>query len=386
VQNNRILIADDEPDFTEIIGAVAEGIGFEITVVHEGSEVVGRVSGIDPGVIILDLRMPGADGVEVLKQLAEIGCSAPIILISGLGQGTLNSVEMVGKDKKLNVVGSLSKPMTPDDIEAALKPYTASAMPAEVDPVVHAEKPDFQFGLQTHFLPHKNLADESCVMQRASLEGSWVLDNKDVLAGTKLLNWAYESGTSIGFIDLILRNAQQHFTALGDGLQRLEIAMHLTPELLQDEGVADHVAAVVAANDFPLDRFVLEVDEKGTNLHQATAGEVLSRFRIKGFKIAIVTESNGDELLTMIDKLPMDELVVDLNQLNNSDQLEGNMELEFGYSSLISVAKKKGIRACAHNVHSYGLLQFAKRCKFEFARGSAISPTVPTAELASYLT
>ena len=234
MQNNRILIADDEPDFTEIIGAVAEGIGFEITVVHEGSEVVRRVSGIDPGVIILDLRMPGTYGVEVLKQLAEIGCSIPIILISGLGQGTLTSVEMVGKDKNLNVVGSLSKPKTPDDIEAALKPYAASAKPAESDSVAHAEKPDFQFGLQTHFLPHINLGDESCEMQRVKLEGSWVLDNNDVMVDTMLLNWAHESGTSIGIIDLILRNSRQHFIAMGDGLQRLEIAMQLNPELLQD--------------------------------------------------------------------------------------------------------------------------------------------------------
>lgn len=146
------------------------------------------------------------------------------------------------------------------------------------------------------------------------------------------------------------------------------------------------MAAIVEATAFPLDRFVLEVDKKGTSLHQATAGEVLSRFRIKGFKIATVTKSNGDELLTMIDKLPMDELIVDLNQFNSSDQLKGNMQLEFDYSALVSVAKKKGIRACAHNVNSHGLLQFVKLCKFECARGSALSPTLPTAELASYLT
>lgn len=146
------------------------------------------------------------------------------------------------------------------------------------------------------------------------------------------------------------------------------------------------MAAIVEATAFPLDRFVLEVDKKGTSLHQATTGEVLSRFRIKGFKIATVTKSNGDELLTMIDKLPMDELIVDLNQFNSSDQLKGNMQLEFDYSALVSVAKKKGIRAYAHNVHNHGLLQFVKLCKFECARGSALSPTLPTAELASYLT
>lgn len=97
--NNRILIADDEAGLTEIIGAVAEDLGFQVTVVHEGNEVVNRVAAVDPGIIMLDLRMPGADGVEVMKQLAEIGISASILLMSGLGQSTLNSVEHVGKEK-----------------------------------------------------------------------------------------------------------------------------------------------------------------------------------------------------------------------------------------------------------------------------------------------
>ncbi|MDP6416395.1 MAG: response regulator [Gammaproteobacteria bacterium] len=81
-----ILVADDEPDFADIIVEVAKEIGFRTHCVHEGDKVVGEVTAIDPAAIVLDLRMPGADGVEIIRELGKLRCSAKIVLMSGMDQ------------------------------------------------------------------------------------------------------------------------------------------------------------------------------------------------------------------------------------------------------------------------------------------------------------
>lgn len=78
VQKPTLLVADDEEDIGEIFRALAEDLGFEVTCVTEGSEVVDLVDRMRPTVIALDLRMPGTDGVEVIRELGRRGCKAAI--------------------------------------------------------------------------------------------------------------------------------------------------------------------------------------------------------------------------------------------------------------------------------------------------------------------
>lgn len=381
--NNRILIADDEADLTEIIGAVAEDIGFQVTVVHEGNEVISRVSAVDPSIIMLDLRMPGADGVEVMKQLADIGSSASILLMSGLGQSTLNSVEHVGKEKNLNVIGSLSKPLLPEDIEAALIPLLDIDSDKDQSKQEVPSAVDSGFGLQTRFLPHATFGDPAGQSTRATLAATFTLDNQEEIARGNLLDWAYSSGISKWLLQQILRDALQSPAGQRQTNGNLVLGFRLDNEKLVDENMVEYLSSLLESYNFSRDQFVLEIDDKEINRNYASAAELLSRLRIKGFRIAVTTQSSSDDLLGMIDKLPMDEIVIDLEWLNDNKKVSSDMELEFSYSSLNSVAKKKGITTCADNVHAVEVLDFVKRCAFDQARGNAIQGYEPISKLNS---
>lgn len=65
----EILVVDDEPNMIDIAQAVLEEKGFRVTGVHGGKECLERLKERKPDLILLDIRMPGMDGWDVLKEI-----------------------------------------------------------------------------------------------------------------------------------------------------------------------------------------------------------------------------------------------------------------------------------------------------------------------------
>ena len=157
-----LLVADDEAEIGEIIEVVAEDLGFEVTCVTNGSKVVGLVEELSPTVVALDLRMPGADAVEIIRELGKKECDSSFLLMSGMDQRTLSAVKALGKENNLDIGATLTKPMSLDAIEEALLPYLRaqnnSVAAVETEPVAEQVK----LGLNLLYEPEfqlKNVAD-----------------------------------------------------------------------------------------------------------------------------------------------------------------------------------------------------------------------------------
>ncbi|MEM9927729.1 MAG: response regulator transcription factor [Cyanobacteria bacterium P01_D01_bin.50] len=79
---NRILIAEDNPRVAEFIEAGLQAHGYAILVVNNGREAANITSSKDFELLILDLGLPGIDGMEVLRQLRGRGETLPIIVLT----------------------------------------------------------------------------------------------------------------------------------------------------------------------------------------------------------------------------------------------------------------------------------------------------------------
>lgn len=79
----RVLIVDDEVSIRRTLEAVFRDEGFEPFSVDSGSAALSKLQEIDPDLVILDIWMPGMDGVETLKRVKELSASLPVIMISG---------------------------------------------------------------------------------------------------------------------------------------------------------------------------------------------------------------------------------------------------------------------------------------------------------------
>lgn len=81
----KILIVDDEENIRILYKEELEEEGFEVDLAKDGPEALQKVSAFKPDLITLDIKMPGMDGIEVLRRIRETERNIPIIMCSAYG-------------------------------------------------------------------------------------------------------------------------------------------------------------------------------------------------------------------------------------------------------------------------------------------------------------
>jgi PAS domain S-box-containing protein len=86
--SRKVLVVDDNVDAASSLGMVLRHLGHQVRVVHDGAAALEAVATAPPDVVLLDISMPGMDGLEVARRMRAGVLSAPlrIVAVSGLGQ------------------------------------------------------------------------------------------------------------------------------------------------------------------------------------------------------------------------------------------------------------------------------------------------------------
>ena len=81
-QGAKLLVVDDEPNIVELLSASLRYAGFEVSSARSGREAVDRIREVRPDLVILDVLMPGVDGLSVLRQLRANGIDVPVLFLT----------------------------------------------------------------------------------------------------------------------------------------------------------------------------------------------------------------------------------------------------------------------------------------------------------------
>ena len=81
-----VLVVEDDQDLAEMLGIVLNSAGIEVDLVSRGDEVIEVFKNNQPDVVLLDVMLPGLDGVEVCKAIREESPRVPIIFLSARGE------------------------------------------------------------------------------------------------------------------------------------------------------------------------------------------------------------------------------------------------------------------------------------------------------------
>ena len=112
----KILIADDEQEIRELLDNFLTGQGYEVVLASDGNQALQLASEENPQAIILDIKMPGLDGLEVCKRLKEKEQTRliPVIVITGFEDNKIEALNL-GADDFVN------KPFDMAEISARVK-------------------------------------------------------------------------------------------------------------------------------------------------------------------------------------------------------------------------------------------------------------------------
>ena len=113
----RILVVDDEKGMCEFLHYLLEGEGYEVEEAHSGAEALDKIKGKSYQLVLADIKMPGIDGLEMLRRIREANDETVVFVMTGY-----SSLETAIKAIKYDASDYLTKPFDdPDAVLAAVE-------------------------------------------------------------------------------------------------------------------------------------------------------------------------------------------------------------------------------------------------------------------------
>ena len=369
-ENFKILVVDDDTFIANILKRIVDKLGCDVKCIHDGNEVGNALIAYEPDVIFLDLILPGIDGVEIIRELGQAGCKSKIVLMSGLDKRTLSSVSLGAKQNNLDVIDAITKPFAPGQVEGILQPLIDLKSSNQSSGVT--KQPTLSFGPQIVYEPEATLEegirDNNWI--RASL--FWRMDDAQLVDIASLVADSYNSKIVKGVLETVLRGIHKNKAIFTSDDQNINVKIPLLIEILNDEAAPDYLDQLVTQTGLSNQSIMFEIDEEIVTKPSDTTSTVLSRLKIKGFKISVCVKEKIDEVLALLDKLPIDEVTLNMDYVRFGEGQIKNTETEFEIASLASYVTKTGLVASVKNVSNAEQADFAKRCKFSKASGRFI--------------
>jgi len=122
----RLLIVDDEEDFASVLAQRLEFRGFQVETAGSGSDALARVAAKAFHVLVLDVKMPGIDGLDLMAQIRAKHACLPVILLTGHGSAA-------GADRGMKE-GAFDYLMKPVDIDELIEKIRKAAGTGKVEP------------------------------------------------------------------------------------------------------------------------------------------------------------------------------------------------------------------------------------------------------------
>ncbi len=124
----HVLVVDDDPTVSDVVRRYLERADFEVTLAADGPAALDAVATRRPDLVVLDLMLPGIDGLEVCRRLRERDPDLPIVMLTALGD---EADRVVGLS--LGADDYVTKPFSPRElvlrVQSVLRRAARSAEP-----------------------------------------------------------------------------------------------------------------------------------------------------------------------------------------------------------------------------------------------------------------
>ncbi len=378
----RVMIVDDEPTQHAVLAAMCETLGLPAPMMcQSGEAALASIVGDQPQVdcIVCDLDMPGMDGVEFVRRLADLPAAPALMILSGHPKALLDSVERLGADYGLRMLNSVRKPLTLSSLESAIEVLAAPFTPArdgdeDADPV---DAGTFGNGVFTpYFQPQIRLSDGG--LHGVEVLARMVDGNGAMVPPTRFIPWLGVAGRMQEFTLDIVEKALSAISGWPSLDPALAISINLCPELFEDHDFARDLAARAEAAGIARDRLVFEIVETAVSKDRMIFAEGAARLRLRGFGLAIDDYGQGHASLDQLRRLPFSELKIDRAFVRQIDSDADNRAI---VANTIAMAKALELRVIAEGVEREEEAATLSALGCDAAQGFLYSRAVPAHEI-----
>jgi len=113
---SKVLLVDDEQEFVHALSERLQSRSIRSAIAYDGEQALAMVASDEPEVIVLDLKMPGIDGLEVLRRVKQTNPATEVIILTGHGS---DAEEVIAAD--LGAFAYLRKPVDIDELTRTMK-------------------------------------------------------------------------------------------------------------------------------------------------------------------------------------------------------------------------------------------------------------------------
>jgi len=313
----RILVLDDEPFMLKLLSHMLTRLGFDtVAVCDNGRAALLRVDDPlqRPDLILLDINMPQMDGVEFVRYLVEHHYPGALILVSGEDERVLQSIEKLVKVHKITVLGYVNKPVDPQRLSTLIGSYMAPK-PEQLKKTtnVYAQselRAAIANGeLINYYQPKVAIASGQVIGAETLVR--WQHPTDGLVMPDQFVGLAEQYGLIDDLTRVVLSGALLQAKKWHDAGLPLRLAVNLSMDNLVSLSFLDYVVELVNRSGVPPHQLVLEVTESRLMQDQRVSLEILTRLRLKHFRLSIDDFGTGNSSLTQLRDIPFDELKID---------------------------------------------------------------------------
>jgi EAL domain-containing protein (putative c-di-GMP-specific phosphodiesterase class I) len=364
---DRLLVIDDEVAFGQIVKRVAEASGFEVAVTEDPSTFTNTARLWHPTVIILDLMMPGTDGVQLLRTLAADNCPAQVVLTSGADQKIVESAMRLGRERGLQMSEPLTKPMRAEVLRERLAAFRRVAKPllsADLEAAIAANQLFLEYQPKLDCRLGRIIGAEALVR--------WHHPTLGIIQPAQFIALAEETGLIHGVTDWVVAAAAAQaakWRADDLGLE-IALAVNFSASDLADLDLPERLEQYCRSAGIDPAFLTLELTETGAMRAAVQMMDVLTRLRLKGFKLSIDDFGTGYSSLVQLQMLPFSEIKIDLSFVT---QMLRNSGCRVIVEIIIDLARRLGLKSVAEGVEEDAALKTLIDMGCDLAQGYQIS-------------
>ncbi len=382
---NTALIIDDDPIFHLVAEEALLALGAEdISFADDGAiglDMITR-SPSQFDLVICDLQMPNLDGISVLRELGRIAFKGALVIVSSEEEDLIGLVRRMAQMVGVRVLGTVRKPLTVDNLRAVLlKGDDHSHHIPEIPVTRHALKTALnEKRLIPFFQPKIDLrSNQVCGVEVLTR----ILDDHGQPTNpAAMLRAAEQYDLMMPFTMAVIEHTVADYNNFKAQGCDLECAINLSPSMLTDLDLPDALTDICAASNVDTSRITLEITEDQLIEYKASVLEVLSRLRLRGFRLSIDDFGTGATSIEQLRLFPFNELKID------KSFVAAALDDKFAKTTVetsIRLAAMLHISVVVEGVETPEQLAYVKKAGANVAQGFLISKPLPVQELTKWI-